>query len=158
MRNLLALVLIIMFFPNRLDHSHVLPVCSLPSHSLEYYIDALISNPMIFDANSDLGYEDNMFSMLGGNVDNFMFLGYFSRYNASIDPHYMYLVDEPRKLMWNSFFNFSVDFSIVLGLMRRALTFFNVLILMLSLCHACESHIMAFDKLLRALIESNVVG
>ena len=97
-----------MFFPNRLDHSHVLPVCSLPSQSLEYYIDALISNPMIFDANNDLGYEDNMFSMLGGNVDNFISLGYFSGYNASLDPYFMHLVDAPRKIMWNTFFDFCV--------------------------------------------------
>jgi len=62
-------------------------------------------------------------------VDNFMSLGYFSGYNASFDPYYMYLVDAPRKIMWNTFFDFSFDFSIVFGLMRRALTFFNVLIL-----------------------------
>jgi len=49
---------------------------------------------MICDAN-DLGYEDN-FSMLGGNVDDFISLGYFSGYNASLDPYYMYLVDKPR--------------------------------------------------------------
>jgi len=30
-----------------------------------------IDNPMIFYANVDLGYENNMFNMLGGNVDVF---------------------------------------------------------------------------------------
>ena len=35
-------------------------------------------NPTIFYANDDLGYEDDMFNMLGGNVDNFIYLGCFS--------------------------------------------------------------------------------
>ena len=68
--------------PNPLDHSHVSPICSLHSPSPEYYIDMPIENPMIFYANNDLGYEDNMFSMLGGNVDNFMSLCYFSWYKC----------------------------------------------------------------------------
>ena len=83
--------------------------------------------------------------MLSGNVGNFMPLNYFSGYNASLDPYYMYLVNKPRKIMWNTFFDYSFDFSIVFGLMRRALTFFNVLILMLSHYHACESHAVVFD-------------
>jgi len=40
-----------------------------------------------------------MFSMLGGNVDNFVSLGYFSGYNVSLDLYCIYLVDEPRKIM-----------------------------------------------------------
>jgi len=35
----------------------------------------LIDNPMIFYAYNDLVDEDNMFNMLGGNVDNFPSLG-----------------------------------------------------------------------------------
>jgi len=35
-----------------------------------------IGNPMIYDAYIDLGYEGNMFSMLGESVDNFMSLSY----------------------------------------------------------------------------------
>ena len=31
---------------------------------------------MICDANDDLGYVDNMFSMLGGSLDNYVSLGY----------------------------------------------------------------------------------
>ena len=50
--------------PNPLDHSYVSPICSLPSPSLEYYIDTPIDNPMIFYANVDLGCERNMFDML----------------------------------------------------------------------------------------------
>ena len=36
-----------------------------------------ISNPMICDANVDLGYEDNMLDVLDGNVDDYLSLGYF---------------------------------------------------------------------------------
>jgi len=38
-----------------------------------------------------------MFDALGGNLDNFVSLGYFSGYNASFDPYRVYLVDVPRK-------------------------------------------------------------
>jgi len=54
-----------------------------------------------------------MFHVLGENTDNFVSLGYFSGYNASPDPNYMYLVDAPRKIMWNIFFDFSVAFFLV---------------------------------------------
>jgi len=144
--------------PNPLDYSHISPIFLQPSPSPKYNIDTSIDNPMIFYANNDLGYENDMFSMLGGNVDSFMSLGYFSGYPTSLDPYYMYLVDAPRKIMWNTFFDLSFDFSIVCGLMRRALTFFNVLILMLSHYHACESYAVMFDKLLRALTESDLMS
>jgi len=62
-----------------LGHSHVSPICSLPSPSLEYYIDTPIDNPMIFYANVDLGCERNMFDMLG--VDNYVSLGYLKKYD-----------------------------------------------------------------------------
>jgi len=62
-----------------LHHSHVSPMCSLPSPSPEYYIDKPIDNPMICDANVDLGYKDNLFNILGGNVDDYPSLGYFRR-------------------------------------------------------------------------------
>jgi len=58
--------------PNPLDYSHILPMYLQPSPSLEYYINVPIDNAMICDANVNFGYEDNMFNMLGGNVDNFM--------------------------------------------------------------------------------------
>jgi len=51
-------------FPNPLDRSHFLPLCSLPSPSLEYYLDVLIHNSMICDASGDLGCEENIFCML----------------------------------------------------------------------------------------------
>jgi len=161
MRSLLDLILIILFSPILL----IVPTFHLciynplfPSLSPEYYINVLIDNPMICDANVDLGYKDCMFNMLDGNVNNFISLGYFSGYNASLDPHYMCLVDKPRKIMWNTFCDFFFDFSIVFDLIRRALTFFNVLILLLSHCHAYESHVVVFIKLLCALTEFDVVN
>jgi len=61
---------------NPLDHSHASSMCSPPSVSPEYSLDAPIDNPKICDANVDLGYEDNAFSMLGGNADNYVSIGY----------------------------------------------------------------------------------
>jgi len=123
-------------FPNSIDHSDVSLIYSLPSPSLDFYIDMPIENPMICDANNGLGYENIMFNMLGGNVDNFISLGYFYGYDASFDPYSMYLVDKPRKIMLNTFFSLSFDFSMALALLKRTLTFFAVIIFMLSYCHA----------------------
>ena len=66
----------------------------------------------------------------------------------------MYLEDKPRKIMWNTFFTFSFDFSIGFALLKRALTFFAVIIFMLSYCHAWKLYAEEFDKLLRALMVS----
>ena len=55
---------------------------------------------MIYDANIDLGYDENMFNMLGGNLDDYVSLGCFSGYNASLDPYYMCLGDLPKKITW----------------------------------------------------------
>jgi len=96
--------------PNLLDHFHASPICSLSPPSPEYYTDTPIENPLIFDANVDLGYAVNIINMLGGNANNFVFLGCFSGFNASLDPYYMYLEDLPRKITWTTFFNPSFDF------------------------------------------------
>jgi len=72
-------------------------VLNIGAPSPEYYIDTLIENSMIFYVDNDLGYEYNLFSMLGGTVDDFMPRGYFSGYNASLNPYFMYLVDAPKK-------------------------------------------------------------
>ena len=96
--------------PNPFDHSYVSPICSLPSPSPEYYIGTPIKNSMIFDATIDLGSVDNTFSMSGGNIDMFLSIGYFSGYNASLDTYCLFLVDKPRKITWNTFFDFSFDF------------------------------------------------
>ena len=60
--------------PSSLDHSHVCSMCSQPSHSPKYQIDAPTDNPMIYDANVDLEYEDNVFDVLGGNVAEYVSL------------------------------------------------------------------------------------
>jgi len=82
---------------NPLDHFHVSPMYLQASSSPKYYIDVPIDNLMICNGNVDLGYEDNMFNMLGENVDNFMSLSYCSGYNVSLDPYFMYIMDAHRK-------------------------------------------------------------
>jgi len=77
-----------------------------------------------------------MFHMLGGNVDHFESLGYLSRYGATLDPYCIYLVDKPRKILWNTFFAFFFDFSMTFSLMKIALIYFVLIICMLSYCHA----------------------
>ena len=57
---------------------------------------------MICDVTIDLGYEDNMFDMFSGNVDDFTSLGYLSGYNVSLDPYCIYLADVHRQIMWNT--------------------------------------------------------
>jgi len=82
--------------PSPLDYSHVSIICSPPSSSTEFDFDVLVDNPMFCDSNVDLGYEDDMINMLGWNVANFISLGYFSGYDASLDPYCIYLEDKPR--------------------------------------------------------------
>jgi len=65
----------------------------------EYSFDVPTNSSMICDSSVDLGYEDNMFDMLGGNVDNFLSLGYLSGCDASFDLYCIYLVDRPRKIL-----------------------------------------------------------
>ena len=71
------------------------------------------------DSNLDLGYDDNVLNVLGGNDENFEALDYFSGYDASLDPHCINLVDKPRKILWNTFLAFSFDFSMTFSLKRE---------------------------------------
>ena len=96
--------------------------------------------------------------MLGGNVDNFPSLRYFCRYDASLEPYCIFLVDKPRKIVWNIFFAFSFDFFMALALFKRAPTFFGVITFMLSYFHAWKLYAEEFDKLLRALMISGLKG
>jgi len=123
----------------------------------EYYIDAPIDNPKICNSNVDLGHAVKMFNMLGVNVDNFLPLGYFCEYDASFDPYGMYLVDAPRKIIWNTFFDFSFDFSMAFGLLKRALIFLVIFIFMPSYSHAGERHALVFDKLSHTLVTYDVM-
>jgi len=131
--------------PNPLDHSYVSPICSEPSFSLEYSLDMPIENPKICDSNVDLGHEVKMFNMLGGNIDNFLSLGYFCGYEPSLDPYSMHLMDKLRKIMWNTFLDSCFDFSIGFALLKRALTFVVVIIFTLSYCHAWKLYAQEFD-------------
>jgi len=72
--------------------------------------------------------------------------------------YYMYLVDAPRKIKRNTFFNLSFDFSIAFAILKIALTFFVMFIIMLSYSQACEPHVVVFNKLLQALTMSKFVG
>ena len=92
--------------------------------SSEYYFDVPIDNPMNSDASIDLGYEDNMLDVLNGNVGNFVSLGYFNGYEASLDSYCICLVNKPRKIMWCTFFDFSYDFSMAFALLKKVLTLF----------------------------------
>jgi len=68
--------------PNPLDHSHVSPTCLQHFISPEYSLDAPIDNHKICDSNVELGHDDNEFNVLGGSINDFRSLGYFSWYNA----------------------------------------------------------------------------
>ena len=85
MSSLLAFVLI-MLSPMPWSY-HVSRKCSQPSISLDYSLGALIDNPKICDSSVDLGHTGKMFTMLGGNVDNYIFRGYFRGYRPPIDPY-----------------------------------------------------------------------
>jgi len=130
--------------PNPLDESHVYLMCSQPSFFSVFYCNLPIDNHMIRDATSDLGYEDNMFDVFDGNIDNFLSLGYFSGYDASVGRYYIYLVDKPKKIMWNTFINFSFDFSMALALLKKVPILFRVIVLMLSYNHAYEPYAEVF--------------
>jgi len=61
-------------------------------------------------------------------------------------------------MMWNTFFDFTFDFSIVFGFIKRALTFFVIFVSMLSYSQACKPHAIVFDKLLQALTMSDLMS
>jgi len=103
--------------PSSLEHSHVSTLCSPPSlSSSELDLDAPNDISTICDFNADIGHDNNMFNMLGGNAENFESLGYLCGHNAALDPYCINLVDMPRKIMWNTIFDFSFDFSMALTL------------------------------------------
>jgi len=140
--------------PSSFEHSHVSTFCSQPSFSSECTYDVPIDNFEICDSNVDMGCADNMFHVFGGNVENFGSLGYFSGYDSILDPYCIHLLDNPRKIIWNTFFVFSFDFSMAFSLMKRALTFFVLILCMLSYCQAWKPFAEEFDKLLCALTAS----
>jgi len=87
---------------------------------------------MICDSNVDLGYEDNMFNMLGGNIDDYVSLDYFRGYDPSIDPYCLHLEDLFRKVLLTMFFNHSYDFSMGFDKVKRILIVFGVILVIAS--------------------------
>ena len=86
--------------PNPLDHFHVSNMRSQPSSSsIELDFDVPIDNFEICDFNVDMGYVDNVFNVLGGNLENYESLGYLCGYDAALGLYSIYLEDKPRKIM-----------------------------------------------------------
>ena len=79
-----------------------------------------------------------------------MSLGNFSGYDVAFETYCIYLVDKPRKIMWNTFFEISLAFTLV----KRALTLFVMIICVLSHSQAWKPFVEGFDKLLCALTAS----
>ena len=97
--------------PNPLEHAYVSIVSSAPSSSSpECAFDVPIDNFEICEFNVDMGHEEYMFNVLGGNVENLESLGYFREYDAALDPYCLNLADVPRKILWSNFFSFSMIF------------------------------------------------
>jgi len=109
---------------------------------------------MIFYANIDLGYEDNVFDVLGGYVDNFLSLGYLRGYDPSIDPYCVYVGDLPRKVMLTVFFNPCYDFSMGFDKVKRILAIFHVVLVITSFLVFSKLWSQKFDKSSRNLTAS----
>jgi len=68
----------------------------------------------------------------------------------------IYIVNKPRKILWNNFFAFSFDFSMAFTLIKRALTFYTLILCMLSYCQAWKPFAEEFDNVMRALMVSTL--
>ena len=55
-----------------------------------------------------------------------------------------YVADEPRKIMWNIFFDYAFDFSMAFGKFKRVLTLLSSSFLEFSYFHHCEIHASSF--------------
>jgi len=86
---------------------------------------------MICETNANLGCGDNMFYMLGRNLDDFM-PRYIRSHDPSIHPCSLYLENLPRKVMWATFFTFSYEFSEALDKIKRILIVFRVIFVIAS--------------------------
>ena len=77
---------------------HVSTFSSPPSSSPpELAFDRPNNNFELNASHVDVGNEEHMFNLLGGNSENFESLGSLSGYDAALDPYCTYLVDLPRK-------------------------------------------------------------
>jgi len=102
---------------------------------------------MIYYANVDLGYEDNEFNVLGGNVDDYLSLCYFRGYDPSINPYCICLGDLTRKITSTIFFNHSYDFSKAIDKVRRTLILFGVILVIAFYLVFSKLLSQGFDKL-----------
>jgi len=98
-----------------------------------------------------------MFSMPGGNVDDYVSLGYFKGYDSSIFPYYVRLEDLPKKVMWTTFFNTSYDFSKDFYEVERILVF-GVTLVISSYLVFFRLWSQEFDKLLGMLTASDLMS
>ena len=96
--------------------------------------------------------------MLSGNADNYASLGYLRGYDPSIDPYYAYLDDLPRKITWTTFFSPFYDFSMGTDKVKRIPMPFGVVFIIASYLLFFELWSQEFDKLLRALMTSNLMS
>jgi len=79
--------------PNSLKHAHISIVSSPPSSSSpELAFEVPIDNFEICESSVDVGNEDNMFNVHGGNVYSLESLGYFRGYDDALDPYCLNLV------------------------------------------------------------------
>jgi len=86
--------------PSPLEHSHASSLCSQPSSSSpELDLDVPNDILKLCEYNIDLGPKNNMFNLLGGNVENFESLGSLCGYDATFDQYCIDIEDKPRKIM-----------------------------------------------------------
>ena len=99
----------------------------------------------------------NLFDMLKGNGihDNWS-LGTPRGHNSYLDLFHVNLVDLARKIIWTTFFDYSFDFSKEYDKFMRSLTIIIVILLVFSYLHSVEMHALVYDKLLRALVTSEL--
>ena len=96
--------------------------------------------------------------MLGGKGDDYVSLGYFRRYDPSIDPYYVCLEDLSRKITWTTFFNSSYDFSKAIDKVKRMFDIFGVILVIASYFLFSNLWSQELDKLLRALMAFDLKG
>jgi len=94
----------------------------------------------------------------GIEIDCMDSLGTFRGYDPSLDLYSVYLGSMPLKIMLPTAFNFSTDFTKAFDKFRRALVIISAFLFKCSHSHSSEFHAQVFDKLLRALIASELVA
>jgi len=75
-------------------------------------------------------------------------LGDIKGYNPSCDPSYAYLEVVLRKIMWNTFFDHTFDYSMAFDAFKRLLTLFASSVIAFSHSYHSEMHAITYDKLL----------